>query len=78
VREGERAKWSEGECKFCPHKKFICKIDYENKITKLSESNLIGFSKSRRPNYNPAEVRKRVLARWGLKEETDGDLSAAA
>lgn len=67
VREKESAKWSEGECQFCTWKKPFCKQDYKNKTKKLSESALIDFTKTIRPQYDPIKARQAVLDRWKEK-----------
>ena len=67
VREGESAKWSEGECRYCNWKKPFCKKDYANKTKKLSESALVEHTKKIRKNYDPAITRKAVLDRWGVE-----------
>ena len=77
VREEEKSKWSVGECQYCSLKKSVCKPDYTAKITKLNESHLIAFAQSRRPTYDPAETRKRVLSRWGREEQTNEHSAAA-
>lgn len=64
VHEGESSKWSVGECKFCDFKKPWCKDDFKNKVTKLSESGLIDFNKSLKPDYDYDKTRAEVLARW--------------
>ena len=64
VREGESAKWSEGECKFCDWKKPFCKTDYKNKTKKLTESALVSHTKKIRKNYDPIKTRNAVLERW--------------
>ena len=63
VREGESAKWSVSPCKWC-NRKSICKQDYKEKKTKLSESNLVEFTKSIRPHYDPIQARAKVIERW--------------
>lgn len=68
VREDEKAKWSEGECKYCDFKKPFCKIDHKNKVKKLNDSELLNFSKNIRPSYNYQEARSAVFRRWGAKD----------
>lgn len=65
IHEGQKAKWTVGECKYCSHKSSgYCKRDYKNKTVNLSESDLIEYTKSIRPNYDYGETREEVLSRW--------------
>jgi hypothetical protein len=57
-------RWTEEPCRWCPMKKYACKPDNKDKITKLSESNAVGFAKELRPNYDFEETRREVLKRW--------------
>lgn len=61
---GEDWRWSEPPCKWCPFKKHVCKPDWEDKITKLEDSNGIEYAKTIRPSYDYTETRNRVLNRW--------------
>jgi len=63
VREGESAKWSVGECKYCSEKPH-CKIDFKEKRKKLSESMLVENAKKLYPSYDPIKIREEVLERW--------------
>lgn len=64
IHEGSSAKWSVKPCDYCNWKKSFCKIDYKEKKTKLSESNLIEATKKVRPQYDPIRTRNEVLKRW--------------
>jgi hypothetical protein len=68
VRENEKAKWSEGECRFCKWKPIGCKVDFKEKRKFLSESELINHTKKIRPQYDYNVTRKAVLDRWGVSE----------
>lgn len=59
-------RWTENPCKYCPVKK-LCKQDVKDKVTKLSESNAIKFTKELRPDYDYDIKRKQVLSRWNVK-----------
>jgi hypothetical protein len=64
VLEGQSAKWSVDPCKWCDLKKSICKIDYKEKVTSLSKSNLIKHNQTIRPDYDFEKTRKAVLEFW--------------
>lgn len=64
VREGESAKWTEGECKYCDFKKPFCKQDFKDKVKDLKDSELINFNKKLKPNYDYNKTRQEVLERW--------------
>lgn len=66
-REGDRAMWSIGQCKYCALKK-PCKADYQTKITKLADSNHIEAATKIRPNYSYETMRAAVLRRWGVEQ----------
>lgn len=56
-------KWTEDPCKWCNFKKFVCKPDYKDKITKLEDSHGIEFAKTLR-EYDFEKVKKGVNDRW--------------
>lgn len=64
VREGESAKWTIGECKYCLFKPDFCKQDFKNKVKDLKDSELINFNKKLKPNYDYNKIRQEVLDRW--------------
>lgn len=51
----------------CNRKK-PCKLDYQGKVTKISESNQIAAAKAIRPDYDYAANRAVVLKRWGVEQ----------
>lgn len=76
-RDKEKAKWSVDPCRLCGFKK-RCKIDYQQKIVRLSESHQIEWAQSVIPSYDYASNRSEVLARWGAsdtseREQSEGD-----
>lgn len=66
-------KWSELPCKWCPFKRDICKPDWQEGITDLSESR--GIDKTimaRGGGYSYSEARSTVIDRWrDTQKETD-------
>lgn len=60
-------RWSEGACKYCPLKK-ACRADYDNGVTKLSESHAVALASFARPGYTHKDKRKAVLQTWGIDE----------
>lgn len=68
--EGARAKWSVDPCQYCDFKGTVCKPDYSDKISSLSDSHLIGSAQKIAPNWDYDEKRAAVLGRWGVREET--------
>lgn len=61
-------KWSELPCKWCPFKKHICKPDWQEGITDLSESRGIARTDEFRTNYSYGSARETVIERWGEVE----------
>ena len=61
--EQQRAKWTAEPCKYCDMKSF-CKLDYQQGVENLEESNLIEFARGIRPDYDIAAKRAAVLFRW--------------
>ncbi len=57
-------RWTEEPCKWCPMKKYACKPDNKDKITRLTDSNAIKFAEELRTNYNYDEIKKEVVQRW--------------
>ncbi len=57
--------WSKGACERCSLKK-ICKADYENNTTVLSESSAYEIAKSIRTSYDPVKTREVVLNFWDM------------
>lgn len=58
-------KWSELPCKWCPFKKDICKPDWQEGITNLSESSGIKRTKEARAGYDYSATRRATIERWG-------------
>lgn len=56
-------KWSYLPCQWCNFKK-TCKLDFQERVTTLSESRGIGRARLVRPEYDPDAARLRVLNRW--------------
>lgn len=56
-------KWSYPPCQFCNYKK-ACKLDFQEGITRLSDSRGVDRARLIRPDYDPEAARERVLARW--------------
>lgn len=71
-QEGERAKWSVNQCKFCDLKR-QCKADYTAKTARIADSAHIEAAQKIRHGYDYEETRAAVLGRWGaddpLKQE---------
>ncbi len=57
-------RWTEEPCKWCPMKKYACKPDNKEKITRLTDSNAITFAKALRSNYDYNEIKEEVIKRW--------------
>lgn len=56
--------WSIEPCKYCPFKKFACKPDQIDGITRLSESHAIEFAEEVYGEYDYESTRQEVLDRW--------------
>jgi hypothetical protein len=63
-KDGKVVGWSELPCKFCDLKKHVCKPDYQQHITMLSNSNALDFSQGIWPDYDNQDTRQKVLERW--------------
>lgn len=61
-------RWSEGACKYCNLKK-ICRSDYEDGTTSLSESAAVAVATFQRPGYSHRAKRSAVLRSWGIDDE---------
>lgn len=57
-------RWTEEPCKWCPMKKYACKPDNKDKITRLSESNAIKFAEEINKQYDLQLIKHEVLGRW--------------
>ncbi len=57
-------RWTEEPCKWCPMKKYACKPDNKEKITRLTDSNAVTFAKELRPKYDYNEIKEEVIKRW--------------
>ena len=66
-------KWSEPPCKWCPFKKDICKPDWQEGITDLSESRGIARTQELRAGYSYTEARRTVTDRWSGESTVIGD-----
>jgi hypothetical protein len=66
--EGRAKKWTAPACANCDFKGAFCKTDYQNKTMRLSDSNLIGFARGIRPDYDLEQKRSSVLFRWGAED----------
>lgn len=66
--EGQRSKWSVSPCEWCDHKKFTCKPDYTEKVTRLADSNGVKFAEEVRGEYDFDLTRAAVLERWGVED----------
>lgn len=60
---GKAWKWGELPCKWCDYKK-VCRADFENNTTDLSDSYAIGHAREIRGSYDYDEVREAVFAAW--------------
>ena len=61
---GKLVGWSESPCNYCRFKKGLCRVDWDNKVTDLRESNLIRWAKQIDQNYDYEKIREQVLDRW--------------
>jgi len=60
--------WSVDPCKYCPHKRNVCKPDHLAGVEKLSESHGVEWARGVYGQYDPTQIRQAVLDRWrGLK-----------
>jgi hypothetical protein len=73
--EGQRAKWSVEPCQWCSAKKW-CKLDYQQQVTSLRDSNLIGFSEGIAPAWSYEERRNAVIERWAHTQSRE-EITAA-
>lgn len=62
--------WSAQPCQWCNLKKNVCKPDHQAKVSKLSESHGVEWSKGVFGHYDPERVRRAVLERWRGKSGT--------
>lgn len=56
-------KWSYPPCQWCDFKK-TCKLDFQEKVSALTDSRGVDRARLVRPDYDPQLMRNRVLARW--------------
>ena len=64
-------KWSEPPCQYCPFKRDICKPDWQEGITDLSESSGIARTTKLRTAYSYASARETVIDRWRKREDAN-------
>lgn len=60
---GKVWKWTELPCKWCDYKK-ICKADFENNVTELSETQGVAHAREIRGSYDADDVREAVFDAW--------------
>jgi hypothetical protein len=60
--------WSAEPCKYCDHKKNVCKPDHQAGVEKLTESHGVDWSKGVYGAYDPIAIRQAVLDRWKGRE----------
>jgi hypothetical protein len=66
--ESKPKKWTGPLCERCDLKSRVCKPDYQDKVERLQESNLIAFAKEIRPEWEYIEKRAQTLFRWNAQD----------
>ena len=57
-------RWTLSPCQWCPYKRDVCRKDEKDKVTDLSKSLVLEYSKNLREGWDYDENRERVIERW--------------